>query len=84
MTCVWVCVREMIPPERGGLSLGITSLFAMIGMGLGGYQGGFFFDLTGNYTYSFVNAALAGVVNLIIIGSLVLYVKRKQELLLAT
>jgi MFS family permease len=79
MTCVWVCVREMIPPERGGLSLGITSLFAMIGMGLGGYQGGFFFDLTGNYTFSFVNAALAGVVNLMIVGSLVLYVTRKQK-----
>jgi MFS family permease len=83
MTCVWVCVREMIPPERGGLALGITSLFAMIGMGLGGYQGGFFFDLTGNYTYSFVNAALAGVVNLMIVGSLVLYVTRKQEVVTA-
>jgi len=69
----------MIPPESGGLALGITSLFAMIGMGLGGYQGGFFFDLTGNYTYSFVNAALAGVVNLMIVGSLVLYVTRKKK-----
>jgi hypothetical protein len=48
-------------------------------MGLGGYQGGFFFDLTGNYTYSFVNAALAGVVNLMIVGSLVLYVTRKKK-----
>lgn len=84
MTCVWVCVREMIPPKSGGLALGITSLFAMIGMGLGGYQGGFFFDLTGNYTFSFANAALAGVANLMIVGSLVLYAKRKQEVLLAT
>lgn len=81
MTGVWICVREMIPPEFGGLSLGITSLFAMIGMGLGGYQGGFFFDLTGNYTFSFVNAALAGVVNLMILGSLLLYVTRKQAAL---
>lgn len=84
MTCVWVCIREMIPPERGSLALGVTSLFAMIGMGLGGYQGGFFFDLTGSYTYSFANAALAGVVNLVIVGSLVLYAKRKQEVLLST
>jgi MFS family permease len=81
MAGVWICVREMIPPEFGGLSLGITSLFAMIGMGLGGYQGGFFFDLTGNYTFSFINAALAGVVNLIILGSLVLYATRKQKVL---
>jgi len=48
-------------------------------MGLGGYQGGFFFDLTGKYTFSFANAALAGVVNLIIVGSLVLYVTRKKK-----
>jgi MFS family permease len=79
MTGVWVCVREMIPPEFGGLSLGITSLFAMIGMGLGGYQGGFFFDLTGNYTFSFINAALAGVVNLIILASLVFLIHRKRS-----
>lgn len=84
MTCIWVCVREMIPLERGGLSLGIISLFAWIGMGLGGYQGGYFFDLTGNYIQSYANAALAGVVNLMIVGSLVLYVRRKQDVLLAT
>lgn len=81
MTCVWVCVREMIPPERGSLALGVTSLFAMIGMGLGGYQGGVFFDLTGNYTFSFANATLAGVVNLMILGSLVLFISRKRAAL---
>lgn len=81
MTCVWVCVREMIPPKTGGLALGVTSLFAMIGMGLGGYQGGFFFDLTGNYTFSFANAALAGIVNLMIVGSLVIVVSRKRAAL---
>jgi MFS family permease len=81
MTCIWVCVREMTPPQSGGLSLGIVTLFGWIGMGLGGYQGGLFFDLTGNYTFSFANAALAGVVNLIILSSLLLYVTRKQTAL---
>jgi MFS family permease len=78
MTCIWVCVREMTPPQSGGLSLGIVNLFGWLGMGLGGYQGGLFFDLTGDYTVSYANAALAGVVNLIILGSLLLYVTRKQ------
>jgi MFS family permease len=81
MTCIWVCVREMTPPKSGGLSLGIVSLFGWIGMGLGGYLGGLFFDLTGDYTFSFANAALAGVVNLIILSSLLLYVTRKQTAL---
>jgi MFS family permease len=81
MTCIWVSVREMTPPRSGGLSLGIVNLFGWIGMGLGGYQGGLFFDLTGNYTVSYANAALAGVVNLMILGSLLLYVTRKQAAL---
>ncbi len=76
MTSTWVCVREMTPPQSGGLSLGIISLFGCIGMGIGGYQGGFFFDLTGDYTYSYANAALAGVVNLMILGSLLLLITR--------
>jgi len=53
-------------------------------MGLGGYQGGFFFDLTGDYTFSFANAALAGVVNLLILGTLLLLVKRNQAALTAS
>ncbi len=81
MTCIWICVREMIPPQSSGLSLGIVVLFGWIGMGLGGYQGGLFFDLTGDYILSYLNAALAGVVNLMIIASLLRYVSRKQAAL---
>lgn len=36
-------------------------------MGTGAYQAGFFFDLTGNYARSFLNATGAGVVNLLIL-----------------
>ena len=35
--------------------------FAWLGHGLGGYQGGLLFDLTGNYTFSFANGAIAGL-----------------------
>ena len=56
-------------------------VFAWMGHGIGGYQGGFFFDLTGSYTVSYANAALAGVVNLIIVGSLYLTLSRRKAIL---
>ncbi len=78
MTGILVCVRELTPIARRASSLGVVTVFAWIGHGLGGYQGGFFFDLTGDYTISFANAALAGVVNLIIVGSLFLTIRRRR------
>ena len=41
--------------------LRIVTLFAWFGHGLGGYRGGLLFDLTGNYTLSYANAALAAL-----------------------
>jgi len=79
MTTILVSVRVLVPLAKGASALGIISMFALIGHALGGYQGGFFFDFTGNYTQSYVNAALAGFVNLIIVGSLFLTVSRRQS-----
>lgn len=84
MTCLMVCVREMTPVHSRGVSTGIVLLFGWIGMGLGGYQGGYFFDLTGSYTLSYANAALAGVVNMVIVGSLIYYAGRMRARLAAT
>jgi len=53
----------------------VVSLLAWGGMGLGGYQGGYCFDLTGSYALSFLGAALAGVVNLAVIGALALHLR---------
>ncbi|MFQ5895732.1 MAG: MFS transporter [Nitrospinota bacterium] len=78
MTCFTICVRELVPAHRRGVSIGIVFLFAWMGMGLGGYQGGFFFDLTGDYTFPFAIAVLAGVINLMIVGSLRYYITRKE------
>lgn len=73
MTCLMVCVREMTPPHIRGLSTGIVLLFGWIGMGIGGYQAGYFFDLTGGYTIAYANAALTGIVNMAIVGALLYY-----------
>ncbi len=79
MTCIIICAQEFALAHRRGISLGIVGLFGWIGMGLGGWQGGFFFDLTGTYTVSYANAALAGVINLIILGMLTFRVKRFRQ-----
>lgn len=78
MTGVLVCVRVLIPVSRRASALGITSMFGWLGHGIGGYQGGYFFDQTGEYTVTFAVAAIAGVINLIIVGSLYYTIKRNK------
>ena len=78
MVCLIICVREFVPIGRRGVSTGVVFFAGWMGMGIGGYQAGFFFDLTGNYTVSFLNAALAGVVNLAILLSLRRFIARRE------
>ena len=81
MTGLLVCVRVLTPFSRRASALGLVILFAWLGHGIGGYQGGFFFDLIGDYTLSYANAALAGIVNLIIVGLLYVTVTRRRSAL---
>lgn len=81
MTGLTVCVRELTPMHMRGISTGIVFLLAWIGMGIGGYQGGLFFDLSGSYVVSYANAAIVGVINLVIVGWLYFYVTRRKAVL---
>jgi len=78
MTGLLVCVRALIPASRRASALGIVMVFAWLGHGIGGYQGGYFFDLTGDYTVTYTNAALAGIINLMIVGSLYVAIARRR------
>ncbi len=78
MICLVVCVREFVPIARRGVSTGVVFFCAWLGMGLGGWQAGFFFDVTGDYTVSFANAAVAGVINLLILYSLKCHIARRE------
>lgn len=78
MTSIIVCVRVMTPVARRASALGIVTTFGWLGHAIGGYQGGYFFDLTNGYILTFANAALAGLINLIIIGALFLTVTRRK------
>jgi MFS family permease len=78
MTGILICVRILIPFSRRASTLGLVTMFAWLGHGIGGYQGGFFFDRTGDYTVSYANAAVAGVINLIIVGALFYTINRRK------
>ena len=77
MTGLLTTTRTLTPISRRGSSTGIILAFAWLGHSLGGYQGGLLFDLTGAYTYGFANGALAGLLNLFIVGSLFVTIKRQ-------
>ena len=70
MTGVLVSIRMLTPPSRRASALGIVTMFGWFGHAIGGYQGGLLYDLTGNYTAAYAVAALASILNLIIVSSL--------------
>jgi len=67
MSCILICTRMMVSPRFAGRATSITSFFGWGGMGMGGFVGGYFYDVTGNYEWSFGFASAAGVVNLIVL-----------------
>jgi MFS family permease len=53
MTSLIVTARNLSAPSRRASTIGIVLAFAYIGHGIGGWQGGFFFDLTGGYQLTY-------------------------------
>ena len=73
MTCLLICAREAAPARLAGSSMAIVSTAGWIGMGLGSYQAGYFYDITASYLLSYANAAIGGIVNLLIVAALIWY-----------
>ena len=82
MSSILVCTRMMVPANYGARAMSLTSFFGWIGMGLGGFLGGYFFDIYGNYNWAFTFAGLSGVINLIILSFFFLYIRRAERLVL--
>lgn len=78
MTSLLICARETAPLRITGFATAVISTAGWIGMGIGGYQGGYFYDVTGNYTWSYGVAALSGVVNLSIVFCLIWYRRNRS------
>jgi predicted MFS family arabinose efflux permease len=57
MTCLLICAREAVPVRISGTAMAIVSTTAWVGMGVGSYQAGFFYDLNHSYVFSYGNAA---------------------------
>ncbi len=83
MTGLLVTIRSLTSPARRASSTGIVLAFAYVGHGLGGWQGGLSYDLTGNYSVTYANAALAGLVNLVIVGSLWMHLRGRRAPVIA-
>ena len=83
MTSVLVTVRNLAAPAQRASSMGIVLAFGYMGHGLGGWQGGFFYDLTNAYTWTYANAVISGIINLAIIGALWWTVSRRGQLSVA-
>lgn len=70
MTGVLTTAAALTPAARRASATGIVLAFGWAGHALGGWQGGMFFDLTGDYFWSYANAVIAGAINLAIVGSI--------------
>ncbi|MFK7915825.1 MAG: MFS transporter [Pseudomonadales bacterium] len=79
MSSILVCTRMMVSANFGGRAMAITSFFGWTGMGLGGFFGGLFYDIHGNYSLSFGFAAMMGVINLIILSAFYLRIQRARQ-----
>lgn len=73
MTCLIICAQQAAPVRLTGLAVAMVSGTAWVGMGIGGFQAGYFFDQSGSYTISYANAAFAGVINITILMALFAY-----------
>jgi MFS family permease len=76
-----IVVREMIPAHRVGTALGLVFFFGNIGMATGGWLGGAVYDWSGGYNASFAAGALSGMVNLIVVGSLIWWLGQRRAAL---
>lgn len=69
MSSIMVCTRMMVSGRFAARAMSVTSFFGWAGMGTGAFMGGYLFDQTGGYFWSYSFAAGAGIVNLIVLSS---------------
>jgi predicted MFS family arabinose efflux permease len=73
MTCLMICAREAAPLRLSGSAMAVVTTAGWIGMGLGSYQAGYFYDLSASYVLSYANGAIAGILNLVVVAALFWY-----------
>ena len=84
MSSILVCTRVMVSAKFGARAMSLTSLFGWIGMGLGGFLGGYFFDIYGDYNWAFTFAGITGIFNLFILALFFVNIRKRENLLLSS
>ena len=78
MSSILVCVRMMVSARFSARAMSITSFFGWSGMGMGGFFGGLFFDINGDYKLSFAFAGFMGVINFAILCLFYIRIKAQR------
>ena len=81
--CVFIVLTAFIPKGRV-LATKLYEFFGWIGMGLGGFLGGYFFDIYGDYNWAFTFAGLSGIINLFILSLFFMNIRKRQKLLVSS
>ena len=84
MSSILVCTRVMVSAKFGARAMSLTSFFGWIGMGLGGFLGGYFFDIYGDYNWAFAFSGITGIVNLFILTLFFVNIRKRESLLLTS
>jgi MFS family permease len=79
MASILVCMRMMVSARYAGRAMSIAAFFGWSGMGMGGFLGGYLFDVNGNYESSYAYAAMMGVVNLVILSMFYVRVRGQRS-----
>ncbi len=61
-----IIIRRFFPAAEAGSRIGMSFVFTILGMALGGWLAGVLYDLSGSYTLSFLNAFAFNILNLAI------------------
>ncbi len=70
MTGVLITIKVMVPASRRAFAFGLISMFGWFGHAIGGYLGGALYDFSGGHTMAYGTAAAAGILNLIVVSTL--------------
>ena len=84
MSSILVCTRVMVSAKFGARAMSLTSFFGWIGMGFGGFLGGYFFDIYGDYNWAFAFSGITGIVNLFILTLFFVNIRKRENLLLTS
>ena len=74
-----VIIRQFLPPREAGARISLVLMATVLGMACGGLASGFIYDATQSYRLAFLHGFLWNVVNLVLVGWLILWPKRRQR-----